>query len=936
MTAILGRLARRHSAAAAALFLMILPVGVLAPAYADSEHTAVARFASCLAAHKPGDLLLLFDESGSLRDTDPHNSRLQAASILLKNLTASADRNGADLSVAVAGFSVDYVPEKDWSKLTGANLGQLTNALSAIADKNKGADTDYLLALEGARDALAKRGTDRCQAVVWFSDGMIDFSPRHEAKPYAPDVFIDQQAGVDELKKRNLDGICRPGGAADQLRASGIVTLAVGLTSTSASGAPPEEFDQMSAISTGHGIRGTNCGAITDPPPGDFVLAANIDDVLFGFDALNPDPGVNSKGGVCPQQVCPDARHNFVLDRSIKAVNILGSGGQAGVVPHLVAPTGEELPLPQKVGETPADLAGVHVTYKWQSDSAQTISLQTTDPTRWAGQWAIVYVDTTGQHPDAVSRVNIHISTDIFPTLTGADQVSWHSGQVIRALTFGLADGARMPVPAAGLAGTAIMTATLVPDGGTPLPVLTAAGKDDIGKPVDADLTNVNPGHAVLKMSLKITTAPATGPGGSQIAPGTALSPQDVELPVQILPKVGMPIPGRRVDFGEVQAAAGSTAGLDITGPGCVWLGPDAPKVTASPTGIGTVHITSINNSAQTCFKVAAGQKVTLPISLRTDSDGNGGLDGSLIVHVASLDNPSDSQPVTVPFSASMIKPLNPTNFVLVLLAALLLGPGIPLALLYLSKWWVTRIPGAPLLAERIPLEVARDQVLRDGEPFALAATDLVTPVPGMGGAGTRQVTVHGVTLTARTGWSPFGAGRVEVSADGRIGVGSQVPGSDSTGLQAVLPLAVHNTWVVLHNPNGPATAAEVLVLVAGTTDTAAREQLYAQVGARLPALLNGLRARATAAGAVAGTAADTASPSPFGRDAGTVGRGDAADPFGAAGTAGPPFSAADSDAGGTWGQAQPAPEPGPAGPSRPPPQPFFADDAFDPFQEGN
>ena len=41
---------------------------------------------------------------------------------------------------------------------------------------------------------------------------------------------------------------------------------------------------------------------------------------------------------------------------------------------------------------------------------------------------------------------------------------------------------------------------------------------------------------------------------------------------------------------------------------------------------------------------------------------------------------------VDVPFIASLIHPLSTTNFVLVLIAALLLGPGIPLALLYAAE----------------------------------------------------------------------------------------------------------------------------------------------------------------------------------------------------------------------------------------------------------
>ena len=90
--------------------------------------------------------------------------------------------------------------------------------------------------------------------------------------------------------------------------------LGIGLGANTA----PSDFDVMSAITTGLGLNGLACGKITDPVPGDFYPVSNIDDMLFAFDSLNPDPGVDHQGPVCRLQVCPEARHNFVLDRSIK------------------------------------------------------------------------------------------------------------------------------------------------------------------------------------------------------------------------------------------------------------------------------------------------------------------------------------------------------------------------------------------------------------------------------------------------------------------------------------------------------------------------------------------------------------------------------------------------------------------------------------------
>ena len=47
-------------------------------ARAEADNRAVDRYGACLAGQKAGDLLLLIDESGSLKDTDPAAARVKA------------------------------------------------------------------------------------------------------------------------------------------------------------------------------------------------------------------------------------------------------------------------------------------------------------------------------------------------------------------------------------------------------------------------------------------------------------------------------------------------------------------------------------------------------------------------------------------------------------------------------------------------------------------------------------------------------------------------------------------------------------------------------------------------------------------------------------------------------------------------------------------
>src|ERR1700716_4593825 len=62
--------------------------------FADAQPAGggAKRFGACLASQKAGDLMLLFDESSSLQDTDPQAARVQAARYLLQTLGKYADR----------------------------------------------------------------------------------------------------------------------------------------------------------------------------------------------------------------------------------------------------------------------------------------------------------------------------------------------------------------------------------------------------------------------------------------------------------------------------------------------------------------------------------------------------------------------------------------------------------------------------------------------------------------------------------------------------------------------------------------------------------------------------------------------------------------------------------------------------------------------------
>jgi hypothetical protein len=861
------------------------------PAAADDKQSAIDNYGGCLVAQHQGDLLLLIDESASMKQTDPHNARVSAAQYLINQLGRFSARDKVNLDVQVAGFSTGYHPTGGWSRMPGKSgsvgsaVSKINSTIDGYAHRTSGYQTDYWGALDGARSALATKARQsgsngtRCQAVVWISDGDLDLSlrtvsnPTDEAehKTYAPKADLTTDRGAEQAQQAATHDLCRTGGIADQLRRSDVALFAIGLESSKTDKKP--NFSTMKAISTGS----DDCGKITDPKPGLFTLASNIDDLLFAFDKIM-DPGrepTEQETGICQGKLCTEYRHNFVLDDSISAVHILGSA-PAGLDVYLVPPKGSPLRFrPTTVGKTTKIKGAASGSVQWLSDKSMSIDLSRSRS--WAGQWAVVFVDPSSKTAKKKSRTSIHISGDLYPALAKRSKITFRSGNKIKGVRLGLVNGAGKKIDPAKLLGTVAMDAELSTGGKTVSlgDNLTAAR---LNKPFTVDLSKIDPGRATLKLRLDVTTASTHNASGKKI-PGTALSPQRVNIPLTIVPPLGYPQLGGQADFGSIEGAADATATVPVTGPGCVWVASGTkPQVGAGPEGLGTVAITTDADKADNCVKIPGGTSGQLKLKLTTDEGGNGTLDGTIAVRIAPKDDPGKARTVQLPYTADLHKPLNTFNFIAALLVALILGVGIPPALLYLTKYLTAKIPPRALLGQRIDITVDGDRVLRDGQPLAFRPGDL-TDMVRLPISGARQADAGGFGLSTRIGKSPFGPGFVLVDAPGMIGASSTDPEpyvvSGSDGRRAArLPLAVHNTWALLHDPTGPADRATLLILLGtdASEDRQRRQEYLDDINARVPELL--LRLRGSTGGP------STASVDPFaGGPSGGV--ADPSDPFG-------------------------------------------------------
>lgn len=838
--------------AAAAVALCLLGSGTAAAAAPRTPDPAVASYGACLRGQHTGDLLLLIDESGSLQSTDKENARISAATYLLNQLGALTGRAKIDLDVAVAGFADTYELARDWTPLNQQTVHGLTDDITAFATRNTGISTDYWMALNGARTTLQHRpatasGGNRCQAIAWFTDGMLDIQPRSDdalgtKKPYSGDLLITTPGAAATATKDAEQAICGSGLLADQLRQAHVAMFAVGL---SPKGRPPQDFRLLTSVATGTPNADGPCGSIVQPKPGTFHLASDLDDLYFALDDII-EPDLTPISGICPAgdvESCGD-KHEFVLDDSIDGVHILGgSVDTPGITAQLLAPDGQPVALePKTIGVTTrVDHNGVGLSWTWQSDRTVTVDLDKGATTgQWTGVWDLVFIDPSSPSPSGSSRSNIHIYGDLIPAWLNKTDAPLNSGSTVNDVQLGLTKVDGSPYELENLRGKVLVSASIVGQDGKTTVVASGLDRDGLRNPASFDLHGVSPGPATLRLTLDLTTAPATRPKDGTTVPGTALVPQEVDIPLKIETPSGFPKLGGRIDFGTADGTTELPGSLALTGPGCVWVGAPA-TVTTAPPGVGVTVLADSATSAATCQKLEDGEQAVLPLHLRADQAGNGTAAGIVPVTIASATDPTKTQTVAVAYTADLRKPFKTTNFLLALIAALILGPGIPIGLLYLVKWLTARIPDRGLYARRIPVHVDYGRLMRNGDPFDLRGSDFVNMVQ-MGKGGARRLDADGVRLATRIGWSPLGAGRVVVELPGYAAASSTDPEPHGDRLAAHLPLAVHNKWVLLHDLHGPEERAEVLVLLGADASPIQRDDLAEKIAAEVPGLLPRLR----------------------------------------------------------------------------------------------
>ncbi len=395
----------------AVISLTHVPSTSASPRTQDSGPVALSALettSKCVQETKNLRALLLIDESGSLKKTDPENRRVTAAKTAIESLAGLAeheiDGQKPTVEVSVAGFAVDYNEIAPWTSTNYQSVRALEDQVDALAERNRGVDTDYAAALIGAKASLQARAAAQpkpaCAVILWFTDGKYDIEPgvkRSEAtKAYAPSIRLDQTGGAEALLEAGRDILCRRDGLVDQLRTDGVATVALGLTV----GLPLQDQAFLAALATGKGPEGATCGAQDGSSFGAFIPVSDLSELIASLDIVasmlaRGVPGsTQTTVPICDGQVCEDGKRAFPVDVGMSRVRITVQTGGTDVAVRLQTPGGEETFAPSVGPGSPNhDVGGLAIRVVWLSSDVVSFDANLpADSASWAGDWTITLI----------------------------------------------------------------------------------------------------------------------------------------------------------------------------------------------------------------------------------------------------------------------------------------------------------------------------------------------------------------------------------------------------------------------------------------------------------------------------------------------------------------------------------------------------------------
>lgn len=824
---------------------------------------AFARLASCISGRQSVAIVLLMDESGSLKETDPDNSRVSAAIAALNGLQGLVERSNSKVRVdlQVAGFGPDFEASAPWVQLDSSSAPQIRSRIEGFASRNKAIDTDYANALQGAQASLQARGAAMsgsqdeppCTAVMWFTDGKFDVEDRLTArareagkdrhgisqfKEYAPDTDLFLPGGGAKAIEWGRKVLCDPGGIADQYRTNQTFLFAVALNSA----LRPEDQAYLQSVVSGGGcgnLDGTNTGGL---------LAGDLGQLVGLFDQVvtslgNPSAAEDVTLNACPKEMesCPQGTKTFDVDGALRRFHVLAQVDGPGIAVRLVAPGAAPVDIPvsgsaQRSGT--ATVGDSPVSWSWLSTSALAIDAESSpSAVNWAGTWTITFIDTTGVNPGVPIRAKIYLFGDIVPRTP--DDLTFRAGETTE-FTVELARAEGTPIPPTSFSGDVTVNAT-VTDPATNESVDLGSlerGADGIWVGSYRAPEQISSSSVNLGLTAAVTTRS-----------GIALAPAIATVPVTVLPPVGFPtMLTRHLAVGPVTGTEPATATIKVLGSErsdtCVWL--DDVRFASGLTHTKDLDFEVVGAGADeaNCLKVKRDSDAELELKVVPTASMRARASGELVLSTKSM-NANRSRPATVRFDVQLVKPASAGVAWAIFLGLVAFGIGVPLLAFYLANFVVARF--APLgLVEgcSVRLEVSSHDVRRiDGAPGPIVRSEDFRAVGGST-ARVREFVFADVEFRARVSRNPFrppyGVGR----SQSHLTVGSARRSGAVDGGRVALWIT--KEWVfVLDDANDPDDPVEgrLVAFVVAMDRYSTIESVERSLRDRLPALAEHLHA---------------------------------------------------------------------------------------------
>lgn len=711
------------------LLVVLLPwmSGTVAAASTDvtTPPSALDNLGGCIRERDSLDVLFLMDQSKSVRTTDQPGNRINAAQVAVDELRRLVDTDtsasgAVAVQVAVAGFAGDYTSGA-WHPLhTNADASTIDHEIANVAGNLNGSSTDYLLALNRARETLAAHagaapaanGQPPCQAIVWFTDGRYD----------PDDTNVTPPPGDPRRH-----ALCDSNGSVDQLNASGTTLMTVALTTDMR---PADEQFLQSVV-------GIVPGCASPRNNGYYVAANRPADIVDAFARLVPGPpGV----ALCRQ---PANQCSFDLDRHLHSFYLLihVPDGTRNVVLH--PPTDQTVPLSRN-GATTAKVAGTRLRWAWfdsRTDDVVAVTgvLPPDAVTKWSGTWQV----TSREHS---LNGHIYLYGDLQQAVVGSPQfvrgAPWRFKVDIQS------DGA--PATADDLRTIDPAFAVRIANGSGNAPSLPAAVTWDPRLPDTADVDFTAPldwhdSVATVTVNLRIQTA-----SGIDLSPTTLIVPVPVMTPMRISPaqlKLS-PVYGRGQTSGTVTVAAGDTAG-------CAWVVPQAARFDAVPVPVD-LAARGAGGSRSDCIHVGRNSSGSVHVTLTLPKSWGGTVNG--IVPVMTRVDGSDDVEVDVPVRFVAVHEVVTRNLWLAigLLALFTVAP--LLVLLLVNRFIIARFLGLRTLGYvELTTHVTPGTGLQAVHVEGLENWPKATDVRQLNRSGRRRLTIGPIQVRARSSrWDPF------------------------------------------------------------------------------------------------------------------------------------------------------------------------------------